>query len=277
VVENTNPNLILECKDQVATIRQRTRDEMTPEQIAQAGRSPAPMPALAQLLEAIRADDGIRVVVLHRGGGKQAGIPGATYESKEWQAHHNDPATLWKTFNGIIRLHEVMASMEKPIVAQVNGDVIGAGCNIVFASDLIVAREDARFIDHHLGMGQANPIGPPFGLVPGDGGMALAPLYFSPPLAKEFLMLAKEYTARELADRLIINYAVPADQLDTLVSDLVKRLLERPAYPLAWAKRVANRHVIEQLNRTLDASAGYEMAGLMQLERNGWADKKTLD
>jgi hypothetical protein len=65
--------------------------------------------------------------------------------------------------------------------------------------------------------------------------------------------------------------------VDAVVADLVTRLLKRPAYPLAWAKRVANRHVVDQLNRTLDAGAGYEMIGLSQLERQGWVDKTTLD
>src|SRR5207302_10850822 len=109
------------------------------------------------------------------------------------------------------------------------------------------------------------------------GGVALIPLYFPPPMAKEFLMLGKGFQARELADKGLINYAVPVEQLDEVVGDLTRRLLERPAYPLAWAKRIANRHVIEQLNRTLDAGAGYEMIGLVQLERQGWVDKKTLD
>src|SRR5437899_96513 len=66
---------------------------------------------------------------------------------------------------------------------------------------------------------------------------------------------------------IFINYAVPVGELDITVSDLVERLLKRPAYPLAWAKRVVNRQVVDQLNRTLDAGAGYEMIGLAQLER----------
>ncbi|HLY64266.1 MAG TPA: enoyl-CoA hydratase/isomerase family protein [Chloroflexota bacterium] len=278
MVENTNPNLILECKDQVATIWPRLRHEMTPEQLEAAKHAPAAALALANLLGQLRADDGIRVIVLHRGGeGVASGVPTSSYESQEWQSHHSDPDNLWRTFNGIVRLHELIASIEKPIVAQVNGDVIGLGCSIVLACDLIVAREDAGFLDHHLGMGQSKPIGPPFGLVPGDGGLALAPLYFTPPLAKEFLMLAREYTAAELAQRGMINYAVPPADLDGKVAELVRRLLERPAYPLAWAKRVANRHVIDQLNRTLDAGAGYEMSGLLMLEKQGWIDRKSLD
>jgi enoyl-CoA hydratase/carnithine racemase len=276
VGEYDNAHFTVECKDQVATLWTRA-PKSAPREEAEASRGIPSQLALANLLDRLRADDRIRVIVLHRGGAHHGGHTTQRYQSKEWQEHHNDPVNIWRTFSGIVRLHEVMASIEKPIVAQIDGDVIGGGCYIALSADLIVAVEDARFMDHHLGMGQAAPIGPPFGLVPGDGGVALAPLYFTPPLAKEFLMLAKDYTAKELATRGIINYAVPAGEIDAVVADLVRRLLERPAYPLAWAKRVANRHVIDQLNRTLDAGAAYEMIGLAQLEMQGWNDKKTLD
>jgi enoyl-CoA hydratase/carnithine racemase len=89
-------------------------------------------------------------------------------------------------------------------------------------------------------------------------------------------MLARGFTAEELEERGVINYAVEADKLDGVVADLVKRLLARPAYPLAWAKRVANKHVIHQLNLTLDAGVGYQMIGMAQLEMQGWEDRLTL-
>ena len=93
--------------------------------------------------------------MLHRGGVETSTTD--RYRSHEWQDHHNTPVNLWHTFSGIIRVHEVMASIEKPIVCQVNGDLIGGQCHLALASDLIVAREDALFVDHHLAMGQWSP------------------------------------------------------------------------------------------------------------------------
>ena len=78
----------------------------------------------------------------------------------------------------------------------------------MFASDIIVAREDARIADMHMGMGEVEPFGPPYGIVPGDGGAALVPLYMTPARAKEYLMLARAYGAGELA-RLGITSASP--------------------------------------------------------------------
>ncbi|MBI3969130.1 MAG: enoyl-CoA hydratase/isomerase family protein [Chloroflexi bacterium] len=140
-----------------------------------------------------------------------------------------------------------------PDSAQVNGDAAGFGSSLVFACDLIVAREDATIVDTHLGMGEP-PVGSPFGIVPGDGGGLLA-LHMTPAKAKEYLMLAKPYTAAELAHAGIINHAVPAPDLAGVADDLVARL--RPAMAPAWTKRFTNRHVVDHLARTLGASMAY--------------------
>jgi enoyl-CoA hydratase len=169
-----------------------------------------------------------------------------------------------------------MAELEKPIVAKVNGHAIGFGSSLVFACDLIVGAEDAVLVDMHLGMGEVPEGGPAFGIVPGDGGASLVPLFMSPVIAKEYLMLAKRYTARELADAKIINAAVAADQLDAAVDDYVTRLLKRPSYALAWTKRIINRRIVDTLNMSLDAGAAYEMVNFLQLDRMGWKDPETL-
>jgi enoyl-CoA hydratase len=232
---------------------------------------------LGEALSALRGDDEVRVIVLtgEEDGVFSVGPRSEVYASDEGKRKRNDPVRTWKTFTGLVRCHEVMAAIEKPIVARVNGDAIAFGSSLLFASDLIVAREDARVVDYHLAMGEL-PWGPPYGIVPGDGGAALVPLYMSPPKAKEYLMLAKEYSGADLARMGLINYAVPAEKLDEVVDDLVRRLLERSAYALAWTKRVVNRRIVDQLNMTLDAGAAYEMVTLHQIERLGWEDPKSL-
>ena len=48
------------------------------------------------------------------------------------------------------------------------------------------------------------------------------------------------------------------------------------AYQLAWTKRIVNRRVAEQLNRTLDAGVAYEMVGFLYREKQGGQEKLTL-
>ncbi len=122
----------------------------------------------------------------------------------------------------------------------------------------------------HMAMGDIAPYGPPFAIAPGDGGASLIPLYMTPPLAKEYLMIGKEYSAKRLAELHMIKYAVPAAELDATVDRIVAKLLSRPALALAWTKRSINRYVAQQHNQTLDASAAYEMVNFLQWERQGY-------
>jgi enoyl-CoA hydratase len=241
---------------------------------------------LAAALEELRRDHDVRVVVM-TGAGETFFVPPPADLYGEAKAHapdrQSDPGMVWLTFNGILRCHHAMAEMEKPIIAKVNGDAIGFGASLAFAADLIVAGAHARFMDHHMGGsfttrydGRARPGGHPgFSLPAGDGG-ALMALYLAPCRMKEYLMLCKSYDAVELELLGLINYAVPESELGAKVDELVAALLDRGAYALAWAKRSANRHVVSQLNLSLDASVGYEMTSLYQLYRAGGEEATTL-
>ena len=232
---------------------------------------------IAMALGELRDDQDIRVVVMTGAKDGEFMVSPRTphYEDPGALAGHNEPKGSWKIFNGIIRAHTTLTEMEKPVIARVNGDAAGFGQSLMFGCDMIIAREDARIADIHMGMGDVAPYGPPFALVPGDGGASLIPLYMSPALAKEYLMLAKEYTAREMADMHIINYAVPMDELDAKVDGIVAKLLEKPPLTLAWTKRSVNRYIADQHNRTLDAAAAYEMVNFLQWERAGY--KQDMD
>jgi enoyl-CoA hydratase len=242
------------------------------------GRPADPHWELFEIMNALRLDNSVRVVVIagERDGEFLAPEP-ITGEGGDTTAHFKqDSSRIWKASTAIVRMHEAMAELDRPIIAKVNGDAIGLGASIVYAADLIVAREDARIADNHLGMGEVEPFLSPHGVLPGDGGTALVPLFMSPARAKEFLMLAREDNAAELARMGVINYAVPAEELDDLVDQLVERLLRRPAYALAWTKRVANKHVVDQLHRTLDVGIAYELVNFYQLGQEG-SDRATLD
>ncbi len=210
---------------------------------------------LGEFLAELRGDSRVRVVVI-------TGPPGEPFHAgkhKEQGGELPDQQDEWYDFNGIRRIHQEMAESDKIFIAKVNGDAVNMGSSLVFTADLIVAREDAVIADQHLSDNG--------GVVPGDGGCALVPLFMTPAKAKEYLLLGKPYTAAELARLGIINYAVPANQLDKTVDDIVARLLKRPQYALAWAKRVANKRVTNHLNMVLDVASAYEQLNKLQYKK----------
>jgi enoyl-CoA hydratase/carnithine racemase len=158
---------------------------------------------------------------------------------------------------------EQLLHCEKPVIARVNGDCIGAGQSVMWGCDMIVAREDAVIADVHTGIGEViDSAGVrrsfPFAISPGDGAMAFAQHNFSSYRYKEYQFLSQPLTARELADMHVINYAVPAAELDDKVDDLVRRLLARPQAVLAHIRKLLQKPIIEQANLQYDLSWAYE-------------------
>jgi enoyl-CoA hydratase len=212
--------------------------------------------ALAEL----RYDNSVRVVIL-TGTGDAFFLP--PKESPKASGH--TPGHDWDLTQGMHRTYQTLLEMEKPVIAKVNGNAIGFGSSLAFACDFIVAREDAMFCDHHLGMGKSIQGGrSDFGTVPGDGGTVFVPLHMPPCMAKEYLWLAKAYRASELAAARIINAAVPAGELSATVEAMAQALLERTPYALALAKRAANRIYAERFNLCYDLAWGYELLNFFQ-------------
>ncbi len=230
---------------------------------------------LYQAFAACRSDDTIRVVVLTGIGTAFHQPPAQAYGDPKYREYRNDASSLWKTFANVVRLIETMISMEKPIVARVNGDAVGFGSSLLFASDLVVAVSGATVADYHLGKA-ASEDDAKLGMIPGDGGAALVPLVLPPALAKEYLFLGRPLTTDRLAELGIINHAVDATELDAAVDDVVTRLLARPAHTLAWTKRLTTRAFVGQVVGALDAAAALEMVDFLQWERAGWQQPRRL-
>jgi enoyl-CoA hydratase len=158
---------------------------------------------------------------------------------------------------------QLLATVEKPVVARVNGDAIGLGAAFLWGCDIIVAFEDSVISDVHLGqrdvVDTAGEIrGFPWAVTPGDGAVSFAPLYMPPTKVKEFFLLSRVWTFKQLADMNIVNYAVKRDQIDVVVDEIVDALLARPATVLARAKRVLNKRMIEHWNLVQDLAIAYE-------------------
>jgi enoyl-CoA hydratase len=211
---------------------------------------------VGRALNELRDDADIRVIVV-TGKDDVFTSPPTSY------GHHGDPGGDFDIMSGVTRAVEALCTIEKPVVAKVNGHAVGFGANLVLGCDFIVAREDAVIADHHMSAGELMIDGERKGsaehcVVTGDGGAVFAPLKLPLALAKEYLMLARPFTAKELAAFGVVNYAVPAHELDAKTDAIVERLLARNAYALALTKRILNKQALAAFNLIHDAALGYE-------------------
>lgn len=224
---------------------------------------------IGEAVEELRGNNDVRVIVL-TGLGEMFFVPPS---SGPGIGAHN-PGEDWDLSVGLARTLNAIIEVEKPVIARVNGPAVAFGASLIFACDFVVADEDAVIADYHLAMGELPYGRSSLGVVPGDGGAVFAPLHMSLARAREFLLLARPYTGRELAELGAIYRAVPAVKLDAAVDELCERLLKRTPYALAWGKRVINRRVQQQFHLTFDAAWAYEMLNFYQ-EMVGDGDRGT--
>ncbi len=138
----------------------------------------------------------------------------------------------------------LMWEMEKPIIAAVNGWAVGGGCGIVFAADMIVASEQAKF---------QLPF-PRLGLVPDMGTMFFLPRLIGLPLAKELMLTTRTITAVEAGKIRLINYVVPGEKLIEKSMELASAIIKYPPAAIGMMKTIVNR------------SAHLDLYGLLELE-----------
>jgi 2-(1,2-epoxy-1,2-dihydrophenyl)acetyl-CoA isomerase len=141
----------------------------------------------AELLEALRAaatDDAVRCVRL-TGNGRAfcAGQDLADVLPAAGRPAPDLGEVVARQYTPIVL---AIRTMEKPVVCAVNGVAAGAGANIAFACDLVVASEDASFIQSFTRIG----------LIPDSGGTFLLPRLIGLQRAAALVMLGDKLEAR---------------------------------------------------------------------------------
>ncbi|AEW94722.1 MULTISPECIES: enoyl-CoA hydratase/isomerase family protein [Streptomycetaceae] len=119
---------------------------------------------------------------------------------------------------------------EKPVIAAVNGVAAGIGAHLAFACDLVIAAEDARFIEVFVRRG----------LVPDGGGTYLLPRLVGAARAKELMFFGDDLSAAG-AERLgLVNRVVSPQDLEKTTRSWAERLAAGPTRALALTKQLVN-------------------------------------
>lgn len=131
---------------------------------------------------------------------------------------------------GAQRLVAAVLDCEKPVIAAVNGTAAGIGAHLALACDLVLAAEEARFIEVFVRRG----------LVPDGGGAYLLPRIIGPHRAKELMFFGDAVSAAD-AERLgLVNRVVPAQDLQKTAREWAERLAAGPTRTLALTKQLVN-------------------------------------
>jgi 2-(1,2-epoxy-1,2-dihydrophenyl)acetyl-CoA isomerase len=150
-----------------------------------------------------------------------------------------------KHYNPIIKQ---IRTIEKPIIAAVNGVAAGAGANIALACDIVVATASASFIQAFSKIG----------LVPDSGGTFTLPRLIGFQKASALMMLGDKVTASE-AERIGMIYKVFNEEIFEEESlKLAEKISQMPTKGLAYTKKLLNESMNQTLNGQLKLEKEYQ-------------------
>lgn len=223
--------IIFKVEEQIATLlvnRQQARNAL----------NWAAQERFASVVAEVRQDPAIRVLII-TGTGMQAFVAGG--DLKELSQHPEPEAA--------VRLNRVMSDalqalteLPIPVIAAINGDAFGGGCEILTACDLRLASHEARFCFAQVKNG----------LTTGWGGSGRLVRLLGQSRAMELLLTGRLFTAVEAQSMGLIHRLASAAELQTTVQAWANDLIQLPAAAQAALKQLtlaASQQTIPQTNQ----------------------------
>ena len=136
-------------------------------------------------------------------------------------------------------------SMEKPVIASVNGVAAGGGCNLALACDIRIASEKARFGQVFVRRG----------VHPDWGGIYFLPRLVGYSKAAELIFSGEVVGAEEALKIGMVNRVVSHEELAGTTRELAERIAKNAPIPIAFAKRGLQNFGKWDLAQALDYEA----------------------
>ncbi len=181
---------------------------------------------LLQVLERAEKDENVRCIVL-TGEGKAFSAGGDLSSLKELK-----PLDGRNLLQSAQPLMMKLLEIEKPIIAAVNGPAAGAGFSLALLCDLIIASDQAFFVQSFVNVG----------LIPDFAAMHFLPKLVGMHKAKELMFLGERISAEEAREIGIVNRVVSADSLLEETLKLAKQLAEKAPISIGMMKKIMNQH-----------------------------------
>jgi enoyl-CoA hydratase/carnithine racemase len=173
------------------------------------------------------ADASVRCIVVQGAGGKAFSVGADISEFAEKRATEAQVAAYETTNSAAYR---ALATVAKPVIAQIEGFCIGGGLAIALACDLRYCESGSRFAipAARLGLGY------------GAAGVRRLVATVGHAAAREILFSARRYDAGEAQAMGLVNAVRPAAELAGFVRGVATQLAANAPLTLAAAKAVIN-------------------------------------
>lgn len=192
---------------------------------------------LQETLDNCANDTNVRAIVI-TGNGKAFCAGQDLKEVTDPELNPGFRKILEEHYNPIIKK---IRNIEKPIIAAVNGVAAGAGANIALACDIVVASENASFIQAFSKIG----------LIPDSAGTFFLPRLIGFQKATALMMLGDKVSAEEALNMGMIYKIFPTGLFEEEVMTLATTLAQMPTKAVGLTKRLLNQSMTNNLEQQL--------------------------
>ena len=193
---------------------------------------------LASALKEARDAEVRAVVVTGAGRGFCVGQDLTEFRESAGDIGHRLRSTYHQTILGL-------RSLEKPVIAAVNGPAAGAGLSLACACDVRLAAESASFVPAFIGIG----------LVPDSGSSYFVARLLGPARAFEWVTQNRKLSAAEAEEWGLVSGVVPDDGLAERAAELARTYAAGPTRGIGMTKRLLDRALTTTLEDQLEWEA----------------------
>lgn len=177
---------------------------------------------LREVLYKLEQDDTVRVVVL-TGSGQKAFCVGS--DIKEFPEVWDD--VIHKKLQQENLTFNQVELLSKPVIAAMEGNVLGGGCELSMACDIRILSETGK-----IGLPEIN-----LGVFPGSGGIFRLAKLVGPAKAVEMIYTGRTLCAQQALQLGLVNQIVPEGTACTAALEMARCIADKPFEALKLIKR----------------------------------------
>jgi cyclohexa-1,5-dienecarbonyl-CoA hydratase len=165
------------------------------------------------------------------------------------------PETVFQMLDSFHSVFRMLGQISRPVIAVVDGLALGGGCELVAACDIIIASDRARFGQPEIKLGVFPPVA-----------AVLLPHIIGEKRARELILSGDMIEATEALRLGLVNYVVPATELEPKLESVLAKLRDLSASSLAMTRMALDLGAGSSFQSTLAAVENLYLNELMKTE-----------
>lgn len=226
--------LIYESRDHIATITLNRPEKMN-------AYSQPMRVELGNALSTAEADNDVRAIILTGAG--RAFCAGADLSQGRLEAR--DPSGFLTLEHAVVGPAYIMARMETPLIAAVNGAAVGVGFELTLGCDFRILSKTAKLNDLHVSRGLLADAGAPW----------LLPRLIGWSNACEFLLFGEPIDSDTAYRMGLVNRVVEPEDLMPTARAFAEKVASKAPLSVRYMKRLMREGLTREQRPTMESSA----------------------